>query len=413
MKKLVITLLFSLLPFGVFAAQSQMGIAAIVNDEIITTSDVTARVALALQGANMKPDAKFLEGMKKQALDALIDEQIRLQEARRLGVSPAKEQVDETIAKMAQQNGTTAENFKKVLSSQPGVYESLRRQMETQAAWTNVIKRKVRPQVNVSEEDITNYLTEKEKNPAKVELMVAEIFLRNNENNQQLAQQLIKELRSGKQRFSVVAKQFSQGLEASKGGLLGWIPEGTLEPVLDAAIKNTTIGQLSDPIVSSRGIHILLVRERKDILATQQASQRLNLKQVVVPLPKDVPPKMMEQAMAQAKFFYSEAKDCPAMDALIKKVNHPMSRDLGSVRLGDMPPPVVRLVKDMPENKPTEPVRAADGLAVFMVCGRQDDEGKTVRDDVANIIGAERLNRLQSRYYRDLRSAAYVDIRQN
>jgi peptidyl-prolyl cis-trans isomerase SurA len=413
MKKLVIALLFSLLPLGAFAAQGQMGIAAIVNDEIITTSDVTARVALALQGANMKPDAKFLEGMKKQALDALIDEQIRLQEARRLGVSPAKEQVDETIAKMAQQNGTTAENFKKVLSSQPGVYESLRRQMETQAAWTNVIKRKVRPQVNVSEEDITNYLTEKEKNPAKVEFMVAEIFLRNNENNQQLAQQLIKELRSGKQRFSVVAKQFSQGLEASKGGLLGWIPEGTLEPALDAAIKNTPIGQLSDPVISSRGIHILLVRERKDILATQQASQRLNLKQVVVPLPKDVPPKMMEQAMAQAKFFYSEAKDCAAMDALIKKVNHPMSRDLGSVRLGDMPPPVVRLVKDMPENKPTEPVRAADGLAVFMVCGRQDDAGKTVRDDVANIIGAERLNRLQSRYYRDLRSAAYVDIRQN
>ncbi len=413
MKKFVIAFLFSLLPFGAFAAQSQMGIAAIVNDEIITTSDVTARVSLALQGANMKPDAKFLEGMRKQALDALIDEQIRLQEARRLGVSPTKEQVDESLAKMAQQNGTTAENFKKVLSAQPGVYESLRRQMETQAAWTNVIKRKVRPQVNVSEEDITNYLVEKEKNPAKVEFMVAEIFLRNNENNQQLAQQLLKELRSGKQRFSVIAKQFSQGLEASKGGLLGWIPEGTLEPALDAAIKNTQIGQLSDPVVSSRGIHILLVRERKDILATQQASQRLNMKQVVVPLPKDVSPKMMEQAMAQAKFFYSEAKDCAAMDALIKKINHPMSRDLGSVRLGDMPPPVVRLVKDMPENKPTEPVRAADGLAVFMVCGRQDDAGKTVRDDVANIIGAERLNRQQSRYYRDLRSAAYVDIRQN
>jgi peptidyl-prolyl cis-trans isomerase SurA len=412
MKKLILAFAFCLLSLAAHA-QTQLGIAAVVNEDIITTNDVDARVTLAIHGANMKPDAETLKGLKKQALDALIDEQIRLQEAQRLGVQPKPEEIDESFGKMAAQSGMSPEAFKKALSTKSGIYESLRRQLETQLAWGSVIKRKVRPQVNVTEEDITNYIAEKEKNPAKVEYQIAEIFLRNTDDNKVLASQLIKELRTGKQRFSVVARQFSQGLEASKGGLLGWIPENTLEPALDQAVKNTPMGQISDPITSSRGIHIILVRERKDILATQQASQRLKLKQVVVPLPKEVNAKIMQQAASQAQFFHQEAKDCAAMDALIKKINHPMSRDLGSVRLGDMPPPVVRLIKDLPDNKATEPVRAADGLAIFMICGREEDADKQVRDDVANAIGTERLGRLQARYYRDLRSAAYVDIRQN
>ena len=337
-----------------------------------------------------------------------------MQEAGRLESTPDDKEVDEGFAKLAEQNNLQPEQFKKVLSARPGVYESLRQQIKTQIAWGNVIKRKIRPKVNVTEEDINAYLAEKAKNPAKVEYQIAEIFLRNTDANKALAQQIVKDLRSGKQRFSAVARQFSQGLEASKGGLLGWLAEGALEDSLNTAIKATPIGQITDPVTSSRGLHILLIRERRDVLPTQQASQRLRLKQVVVPLPpKELPPKMQKQAEAQIQFFQTEAKDCAAMDAMIKKINHPMSRDNGMVRLGNLPAPIVQAVKDLQENKVSAPVRAGDGLAIFMVCGRESDAEQTVRDDAANAIGNERLNRLQERYYRDLRSAAYVDIRQH
>lgn len=412
MKKILV-ILFVL--FAITAhAQSQTGIAAVVNNDLITSSDVDSRIFLALHGANSKPDAKTLAAFKKQALDALIDEQIRLQEANRLNIPASKEEISEGFSKMAEQNNMKPEEFKKVLSSPPGVYESLMRQIETQIAWGKIVKQKVRPKVNVTEEDINSYLAEKAKNPAKVEYMIAEIFLRNTDSNQALAKQIVTDLRSGQKRFSVVARQFSQGLEASKGGLLGWIPENTLEAPIDSAIKATPVGKITDPVVSSRGLHILLVRERRDVLAADQASQRVHLKQVVVPLPpSDLPPQIMEKANAQAQFFQREAKDCKAMDEMIKKIHHPLSRDSGMMRLGDLPSPVVQAIKDLPENKATASIRAADGLAIFMVCGREADTDKMVRDDAANAIGTERLNRLQARYYRDLRSGAYVDIRQN
>jgi peptidyl-prolyl cis-trans isomerase SurA len=409
MKKLLLIIL--MLVVNGAHAQNNISIAAIVNDNIITSNDVMGRINLGLQGANFKPDAKMIEEFKKQALDALVDEEIRLSEARRLGISPTKEEIDEAFANLSKQNSKTPEEFAALLKKFDGVHASLQHQLATQIAWNNVVKRKVRPQIKVSEEDIDAYIAEQAKNPAKIEYQVAEIFLRNTDTNMKLAKQLIQELRSGKQRFSAVARQFSQGLEASKGGLIGWIKQGALEPVLDQTIQNTVTGQISDVITSVRGLHIFLVREKRDILPPDLSSQRYKIKQLIVPVPASAPQEIRTKAMAFARNMHSETKDCKVMDASIKKMNHPLSRDLGEVRLGDLAPALIRAVKDQPENKLTDPVQTADGIVMYMVCGRSTAVEDTIRNDVANTIGAERLNRLQQRYYRDLRSAAYVDIK--
>jgi len=395
------------------AQKAQMGIAAVVNEDIITSSEVDGRYALAVHGAHMQPDEETRKQIRKQALDSLIDEQIRLQEAKKQDVMPEDKEVDEAFGKLAEQNGLTADQFKKVVQQTPNQYESLRRQLTTQIAWGNVVRKKIRPQVNITENDINNALAEQEKNPAKVEYEVAEIFMKNTDDNMKLAQQLVSELRSGKQRFSVAAHQFSQGLEASKGGLLGWIPENRLEPVLNDAIKNTPPGQISDPIVSPRGLHIFLVRQKRDVLPAKESSQRLSIKQLVVPLPPEVPQDIEAKAHAQAKFFQSQVHDCASADEAIKKIHHPLSKDLGQVRLADLPASAMNVVKDIPIGQPTDPIRAKDGYVVFVVCGREDTPEESIRDDVANTLGTDRLNRLQFRYYRDLRSAAYVDIKQN
>lgn len=408
MKKYLIALLFCFLP--AFAQAQTTTIAAIVNNDIITNNDVLGRINLATNGLSIKPDAETMAQIKKQALDALIDEEIRLQEAKRLGVTPAQKEVDDAFSNLAKQNGATAKQFKLALEKHAGAYSSLKRQLKTQIAWGNVVRSKVRPQISVSEDDITAYLADKQKNPAKVSYEVAEIFLRNTDANIALAKQLHDELITGKKRFSVVARQFSQGLEASKGGLLGWIDEGKLEPVLDEAIKKTPPGQISAPVLSPRGIHIFLIRNRKDILPMQQESQRIDVRQIAVPLPPKMTAEIRAQAMAFTEELRARAKDCAAMDALIKEINKPSARNLGTVRLGDLPPMIMNAVKDQPENKATAPLVANEGIAFFMVCKRENNTAQLVRDDAANMIGTDRLNRLQGRYFRDLRAAAYVDI---
>jgi peptidyl-prolyl cis-trans isomerase SurA len=404
------TLLFLLGSFPAYA-EMQNGIAAIVNEDIITTNDVQGRVAMAIQGANMKPDAKILKELYKQALDSLIDEQIRLQEANRLGITPDEKELAETFAKISEQNGLSPEQFKMRLQATEGLYESLQQQLKTLAAWGNVVRRKIRTQIVVSEEDINAYLEEKKKNPAKFESQVAEIFLRQTDANIKMATQLINELRSGKQRFSVIARQFSQGLEASKGGLLGWIPDGTLEAPLDETIRKTPVGQLSSPVESPRGIHIFLVRERKEILPLAESSQRLVLKRLGIPLAPNAPSAIRTKAEQFLVRLKSRGLNCTTIDKEIALANNPLSTTMPETRLGDLPPQIMRVVKTLALDTLSEPVSASDGLALFMVCKRDEGMDDKIREDVATIIGTERLNRLQYRYYRDLRAASYVDIR--
>ena len=393
-------------------AQEKLGIAAVVNNEIVTSADVEGRYNLAVRGANLQPNAEEQKNLHRQALDALIDEQIRLQEATKLGITPTDDELENAFNTMAQQNGAAPDQFKEALQQTPGMYESLRHQLKTQLAWGNIIRKKIRPQINIGENDINAYIAEREKNPSKVEYQVAEIFLKNNANNLKLAKQLISDIRSGKQaRFSAVARQFSEGMEASKGGILGWIPENRLEPVLDQALKTLSPGTVSDPVISPRGIHILMMIEKRDVLPLQDSVQLLGLKQIVLPLPINIPPEDEKQALDQVKKFQSDAKDCTTMDEVIKTINVPSAKDLGKVKISDLPSVVVENVKDLPIGKISSIIRSKDSVALYMVCDRSKGGEEALREEVANAIGSDRLNRLQYRYYRDLRAGAYVDIK--
>jgi peptidyl-prolyl cis-trans isomerase SurA len=411
MKNLFACLLLLMICVPAFA-QEKLGIAAIVNNEVITNADVEGRYNMAVHGANMQPDTAEQKSLHHQALDSLIDEQIRLQEASKLGITPTDDEVNAAFAKLAEQNNATPDQFTAALKETPGIYESIRHQIKTQLAWSNVIKKKIRPQVNVGENDINAYIAEKEKNPAKVEYQVAEIFLKNNDNNQKLAMQLVSEMRSGKApRFSVVARQFSEGMEASKGGLLGWVPENQLEPEMNQAVKNLKPGEVSDPFTSPRGIHVLMLLEKRDVLPVKESILSIGLKQIVLPLPSNIPPEDEEKAMAQVRFFQTQAKDCAGMDDVIKKLNLPTAKDMGMVKMSSLPSGVVDTVKDLPIGKISPIIRSKDSVALYMVCNREQGGDDAVRDDVANIIGTERLTRMQYRYYRDLRASAYVDIK--
>lgn len=412
MKTFLCAFLFCALIAHPVFAQSKMGIAAIVNSDIITSADVDGRFNMAIKGANIQPNADETKALRQQALDALIDEQIRIQEATRLGATPTPEEIQDAFTKLAQQNRSDPQQFKEVLQQVPGLYESLIHQIKAQISWSNVIKKKIRPQITITESDITSYMEEKAKNPAKVEYNVAEIFMKNNDNNLKLSRQLVVELRNGKSRFPVIARQFSEGLEASKGGLLGWIPENSLEPILNNSLKNAKPNEIIGPIVSPRGLHILILREKRDVLDIKAGSARIHLKQMLMPLPEDVPDEILQKALVQARFLQGEAKDCKTMDEVLKKINSQTSRDMGEVKLSDLPSAVVPIIKDLPIGKISAPIRTNDSLGMYMVCGRNEENAESnIRDDVGNTIGTERLNRLQYRYYRDLRAAAYVDIK--
>ena len=398
-------------------AQTSAGIAAVVNDNVITNSDVQARLHLALQGAREEPPPAVRAELEHQALNSLVEEQIRLAEVNRLNIDVTDAEIDDGINKLAAQNNIPPEKFLAILQQKPEILRSLRDQIHVQVGWGKLVRQKLRPQVNVSDSDIENYLAEQKTQTGKMQYEVAEILLpfqdaASEQQSLDLAKKILGELHSKRQRFSVLARQFSQGAEASKGGLLGFVKAGQLEPALDEALTKLPLGDASMPIKTADAYHILFLKDKKEIMSLAESNQKLQIKQLFSPAPQQAPPDYVEASYRRIKGWQSQATDCIAMQKLILDNPSPLSRDLGMVSLVDLPPPVAEVVKDAPTGKALDPLRAADGFLLMMVCGRDDKvSDEAVRDAAANILGSDKLNRLQRRYFRDLKDAAYVDIK--
>ncbi len=252
-----------------YAARSE-SIAVVVNEDAITLSDVNDRMALIIASSGLPNSKDIREKLQLQIIGALVDEQIRLQEARRLDLKITQAEIDQGFATIAQQNNFSPDEFRGMIRKGGLNIKTMEDQIRAQLAWSKVVQAKLRPQVVVSDGDIDNHLERLTANTGKPEYLLSEIFMpveKPDEEAQtrQLAQKLVQEIRSGKAQFFKVAQQFSKSAGAPQGGDLGWIAQGQLQQELDQILPRIEAGQVSDPVRTASGYHILNVREQRMI----------------------------------------------------------------------------------------------------------------------------------------------------
>jgi peptidyl-prolyl cis-trans isomerase SurA len=138
----------------------------------------------------------------------------------------------------------------------------------------------------------------------------------------------------------------------------------------------------------------------------------LALHRLALPFAPNAGPAQVNRALAAAQAASQEVRGCAALRERAAQLGVGDGVDMGRGRLSDLPPPVRQLVENLPVGQPTAPQRAPDGVLVFMVCEREAPEATTAsRDEIAESLGQSRIDMLQRRYLRDLRSGAYVDVR--
>ncbi len=251
-------------------AQQTMGIAAVVNDEAISMQDVEDRIKLVLISSGI-PDGKEIRAkIIPQIVDGLIEEQLKLQEASRNKLNISDEEVDDGLATIAKQNKFEPEQFKVIMEKQGVPIKTLRRQIKAQLAWNKYIKERLRNQVDVSDKDVDTRIERLKAKVGQTEYLVSEILLpldnpkRNNEVRQ-FAKRMAAELQAKKAPFGPVAAQFSKAAGAEKGGSLGWIQQGQMEEQLDKLLPSLAEGQVSDPIETPSGLHILWLQKKRTL----------------------------------------------------------------------------------------------------------------------------------------------------
>jgi len=251
------------------------GIAAIVNDEIITITEVREAMGLeaeqvAQQSSGLARDER-LRALFKRTLMNLVDAQLQLTQARRLNLRVTEEDVHYQIETLKQQNQLVDEQFLQLLKTRGLTLETYKKQVQEGLLVAKVVNAEVRSRLTVLDSELqAAYKTKQDQYRVGGGQTVSHIlFLLPQYPTEQDEQRLrtkadfvLQQLRNGGD-FATLARQYSDGPSAEVGGLLGTFRPGELLPGFEETVEQLRPGEISDVVRTRIGFHIIRLEARQ------------------------------------------------------------------------------------------------------------------------------------------------------
>ena len=201
-------------------AQDLQRIAAVVNDKIISVRDLENRTDLVVKFSKLPNTQQTHSRLHPQILRLLIQEQLQLQEAERLGIIVSNRDLDIGKRLMETRFRVPKGSLDQFFNTNGIDVESALAQIRASIAWSKLVQRRFANISGVSKEEIDEVLDQFTRNMGKPQFLAAEILLPVNdpddENNvRKLAQRLLEEIQKGSN-FNSIAQQFSASASARR-----------------------------------------------------------------------------------------------------------------------------------------------------------------------------------------------------
>jgi peptidyl-prolyl cis-trans isomerase SurA len=400
-------------------AQEQLGIVAVVNSDVVSQWDLQQRIAFIMVSTGQPRTQENADRLMQPALRQLIDEKLQAKEAKDRGVDVTDQEVNAAIAEIEQANHMPPGGLTQVLGQVGLPITVMSEQLRARIAWQRNVARRVHALNDVTDEEVDEALAEYQANNDKPQSLVSEILLTIDtpESESQVratATRLVQQVRAGAP-FGTIARQFSETTASSGEGDLGWVQQGQLDPKIDAALAGMKPGEVSEPIRLVNGYHIVELRDRRlprEIAAF--GSEILRLSHASLPLSPNASAADVTAATDKLRQATREVKSCEDLNGVSAKIGG-ASGNIGSMNTSQLPPVLQPVVARLQLNQPSPPTFVEDHVTVLMVCARSGGEtaaGAPSRDEVRERLFLKRVDAVSRRYIRDLRLAAYIDIRQ-
>ena len=153
------------------------GIAAIVNDEIISLYDLEERMKLVISSVGMQDNIESRDDIRSATMQSLIDETLQIQEAQQFGISVSESEIDDALREIEKLNKIPENEIESFLETRGINMEYLRKQIRGKIAWSKIMQQYLIPQIEIKEEEVKELLMEYQKNIGNYEFLVSEIFL--------------------------------------------------------------------------------------------------------------------------------------------------------------------------------------------------------------------------------------------
>jgi peptidyl-prolyl cis-trans isomerase SurA len=250
---------------GATAASDRL--VAVVNDEIITESELESSRALA----TLDFLAEIIPGIRdpephpglRTSLDALIDQKLLLHEAVSLGIAATDDEARAAVQALGEQHQ---------IDDLRGVSDDdIRRRVQEQLTIVKVVNREVRSKILLNAADVDAYYrTHPDRFARPARFRIRQIFIKSPSGDPPAARAAaeadaaaVRAEAVGGSDFGELARRRSQGAEAAHGGDLGYVQRGELLPEIDVVLERLGPGEISPVLTTALGFHVINLVETK------------------------------------------------------------------------------------------------------------------------------------------------------
>ena len=391
---------------------------AIVDDDIILASELQERVkgvrsTMESRGVEVPSDDVLI----RETLDRLILDSIQLQLANRYGVRIPDQQLDEAMTRLARQNGLTLEQFRIALEQSGQSYAAAREGLRDDLAIQRVQQGNVMRNINISEQEIDNFLTTEEgeaMTQPEYQVVQALLSISRGEDPAEIAakeayvDEVLSNIQSG-QPF----EQAVSGTEpyAFTGGDLGWRKLGDIPSMFADTVPTLTVGEVAK-VRSSSGLHLVYLA---DAVGGEQLVRQTDVRHILVKPTEVLNEQAAEDLVVELRARIEGGED---FGELARQYSDDIGSateggNLGWTNPGQMVPEFEATMAGTAEGSISQPFRSEFGWHILEVKARRDKDfsGEVRRNQVAGYIRDQKYQEELDAWLRKIREEAFVDIK--
>ncbi len=413
--------LFSLLVTAPLRAEltSLDNIVVIVNEDVVMQSELKALTARYLK-SNPQLQAESKEALTKKALDKLILDRLQINIGEKVGISISDEEVNVALEQTAQRQNMSLEQLLQAAMNDGLDPERLRKQFHQEMIINKVQQGMVRRRIEITEQEVTNYLNSEEGQlMTSPEVDFGHILLLPGAKAPQYTKHTLKKADRMRKRilkrgnFRQLAAAMSTGPHSAEGGDLGWRYAIQLPPLFRESLAKLQPGEVSPPLLSDAGIHLLKLYDRRG--GGEKFVAQTEMRHILIK------PNIIRDETEAKKFSAALRKritDGESFAALAREFSEDPGTalkggDLGWSSAGQYVPIFERTASQLDIDELSQPVLSQFGWHIIEVTGRRKEDlsEEFLTNQVRNIIGKRKYAEELPLWLQEIRSEAYIDIK--
>jgi peptidyl-prolyl cis-trans isomerase SurA len=425
-KKILVVLLLGYLLSCSFLVHADVldTIVAVVEDDVILERELQKEVAVIEQRIQQSKSAMPpISVLRKQVLEKMIIDKLQRQLAEKAGITVSEDMLNSSAADIAKRNNMDVDAFRAELESQGISYQSFLDNMRNEIIINQLRGREIGGRIKVTDREVEHYLETQDKiGEESTQYHLGHILIAVKEGassaeiqkSMSKATDLVKKLREG-QDFSQAAISFSDDANALKGGDLGWRTTSEIPTLFVNDIHQLKQGDVSEPIRSPSGFHIIKMVELKG--TDNHMIQKTKVRHILVKTNELVDDAEARKRLLALKSRLADGDDFSALARAHSddKGSALKGGSLDWVGPGDLVKPFEEAMQKLGINEISDPVQTQFGWHIIQVLGREnkDDSNEFKKNLIKEAIRKRKIEEETELWVRRLRDEAFVEIHQD